>query len=229
MNALLLTDQREDESVLAHALRLAGLSVSIGHDLKMMLAKPVEHPPDLLLVALRLSDPLLAVHELRRVAICPLIIVTERISEDLHVTMVDAGADWVIERPYNIRLLIAYTHALLRRSSTVSRVARPILQYETVKLDPAKRTVRVRGRLPQRLSQLESRLLQTLLEHQGQVLPTETIVEHVWGYTGDGDRSLVRGLINRLRAKIEQSPNAPKYIRTIPGVGYSFGDSDEEV
>ena len=227
MNALLLTDQRQDENILANALRLAGLSVAIEHELKAVLTKPIERPPDLILVALRISDPLSIVRGLRRLAICPLIIVVDIVTEDLHVTMVDAGADWVIVRPYNIRLLIAYTQALLRRSPTVSRAALPVLQHEIVKLDPAKRTVRVGDELPQRLSQLEFRLLHTLLEHQGQVLPTDTIVEHVWGYTGDGDRSLVRGLVNRLRSKVEQNPNSPKYIRTVSGIGYSFGDPDE--
>ena len=63
--------------------------------------------------------------------------------------------------------------------------------------------------------------------HQGQILPTETIVEHVWGYDGEGDRSLVRGLINRLRVKIEPNPNSPQYIRTIPRIGYAFGPEPE--
>ncbi len=81
--------------------------------------------------------------------------------------------------------------------------------------------------MPLRLSQLEFRLLHTLMVHQGQILPTETIVEHVWGYDGEGDRSLVRGLINRLRVKIEPNPNSPQYIRTIPRIGYTFGPEPE--
>jgi DNA-binding response OmpR family regulator len=58
--------------------------------------------------------------------------------------------------------------------------------------------------------------------HRGQVLPTESIVERVWGYSGQGDRELVRGLISRLRAKLETDPRNPYYILTVPGVGYSF-------
>ena len=63
-------------------------------------------------------------------------------------------------------------------------------------------------------------------EHQwryrGQILPTETIVEHVWGYTGQGDRDLIRGLVSRLRAKVETDHRKPQYILTTPGIGYSF-------
>ena len=50
----------------------------------------------------------------------------------------------------------------------------------------------------------------------------DKIVEHVWGYTGDGNRELVRGLVQRLRTKVEPDPKQPKFIKTEPGVGYYF-------
>jgi DNA-binding response OmpR family regulator len=63
--------------------------------------------------------------------------------------------------------------------------------------------------------------------NRGQVLSTDTIVEYVWGYAGQGDRDLVRGLIRRLRLKVEQEPSKPCYIRTVPGLGYSFCQAEE--
>jgi DNA-binding response OmpR family regulator len=60
------------------------------------------------------------------------------------------------------------------------------------------------------------------MTNRGQVLPTETIVERVWGYSGEGDRDLVRGLISRLRRKIEADVENPRFIQTVPGVGYLF-------
>ncbi len=65
-------------------------------------------------------------------------------------------------------------------------------------------------------------MLYTLMMHAGQVLPTETLVEHVWGYSGRGDRDLVRGLVKRLRSKVEPDPKNPIYIFTVPGVGYKL-------
>jgi len=47
-------------------------------------------------------------------------------------------------------------------------------------------------------------------------------VEHVWGYSGEGNRELVRGLVQRLRSKVEPEPRNPLYILTEPGVGYFF-------
>ena len=55
----------------------------------------------------------------------------------------------------------------------------------------------------------------------------ESIVERVWGYTGQGDRDLVRGLVSRLRVKVETDPRQPEYIQTIPGIGYMFKGNDE--
>ncbi len=78
-----------------------------------------------------------------------------------------------------------------------------------------------------RLTHLEFRLLYTLMINRGQILPTDTIVERVWGYSGQGDRELVRGLISRLRAKVKLDPRNPSYILTVPGVGYSFLEADK--
>jgi DNA-binding response OmpR family regulator len=49
----------------------------------------------------------------------------------------------------------------------------------------------------------------------------------VWGYTGRGDRELVRGLVRRLRAKVEPDPRSPAFIVTVPSVGYSFDPEKE--
>ena len=65
-------------------------------------------------------------------------------------------------------------------------------------------------------------MLHTLMLHHGQVLPAETLVENVWGYGGEGERDLVRGLVSRLRAKIEPHPHEPQYVLTVPSVGYVF-------
>jgi len=51
-------------------------------------------------------------------------------------------------------------------------------------------------------------------------VPTEIITERVWGYGGEGDTSLVRGLIRRLRTKVEEDPKQPRYIVSVPGLGY---------
>jgi DNA-binding response OmpR family regulator len=153
----------------------------------------------------------------------PLLLVVNTVDEDTWCQALDAGADAVIVRPYSARLLAAQVRALLRRANRgAAPTAIPPLTVGTLTLDPSTRAVQVRGHPPRRLTHLEFRLLYTLMIHQGQTLPTETIVERVWGYSGEGSVELVRGLVSRLRAKVEEHPQNPQYILTVPGVGYSL-------
>jgi DNA-binding response OmpR family regulator len=153
--------------------------------------------------------------------------IVSQVGEETHYELLEAGADLVIPRPFSARLLIAQVRALLRRSGGVPLSSLPILSLANLTLDPATRTVQVTGQPSRRLTHLEFRLLYALMIHRGQVLPTETIVEQVWGYTGQGDKELVRGLVHRLRTKVELDPGNPRYILTIPGVGYSFNQQEE--
>ncbi|MGB2964561.1 MAG: helix-turn-helix domain-containing protein [Anaerolineales bacterium] len=82
--------------------------------------------------------------------------------------------------------------------------------------------VQVGERNPVRLTHLEFRLLYTLITNPGQVIPTENLVEYIWGYSGEGNRDLVQGLVQRLRSKIEPDPRNPTYIINSPGIGYLF-------
>ncbi len=95
-----------------------------------------------------------------------------------------------------------------------------------LKLNPSSRIVTIEGQPDKRLTHLEFRLLHTLMVNRDLVLPTDTIVDKVWGYTS-GDRDLVRGLISRLRYKIEPDPRQPRFIITEPGLGYSLRSISE--
>jgi len=223
MNGHIIADNPQDEALLANTMRFAGIKIGVSHSLDEASTKWSEAPVDIVLICVRTSNPVKLVRETRRAMIGPIMMIVDTISEDTHIDLVEAGADWVTQRPYSSRLLIAYTKALLRRSSGILRDTLPLLQRDGVRLNPGTRSVTVGDSNPLRLSQLEFRLLHTLMVHQGQILPTDTLVEHVWGYSDEGDRGLVRGLINRLRTKIEPNPNNPQYIRTVPRIGYTFG------
>jgi DNA-binding response OmpR family regulator len=167
------------------------------------------------------------VRRFRGVTEVPIVIIDNALQEDLHVQILEAGADLVRYRPYSSRLLISQLRALLRRAGGVPIFSLPTLSLGGLTLDPAARVVRVEDSEAKRLTQLEFRLLYTLMVHRGQILPADAIVEQVWGYAGEGNRDLVRGLVNRLRAKVEPDPRAPRYVETVPGVGYTFPIHDE--
>jgi DNA-binding response OmpR family regulator len=97
-----------------------------------------------------------------------------------------------------------------------------MLDFGLIRMNPGTRSVTTDGRETVRLTELEFRLLHLLMTHPGQVMPSEVIVDRVWGYGESGGKDLVRGVISRLRAKIEPDPSAPRFVHTIPTVGYFF-------
>jgi DNA-binding response OmpR family regulator len=226
MYALLLTQDSDEKAVLSLVLQRAGLAVTASNDLERALRTWPERPADLILLALGGDDPLADVRRIRAETTVPVAVIVSQVLEEIHYELLDAGADLVVSRPFSARLLIAQVRALLRRAGGVPLSSLPTLSLADLTLDPATRTVQVTGQSSRRLTHLEFRLLYTLMIHRGQVLPTETIVEQVWGYTGEGDKELVRGLMHRLRTKVEPDPGNPRYILTVPGVGYSFNQGE---
>ena len=228
MYALLIAQDSDEAALLSLVLQRAGLTVATAKDLKHAMQNWQERPTDLILLALSEPSFLDQTGLVRAEAQVPLIIVVNTVDEELHYALLDKGADLVVERPYSARLLIAQVRALLRRAGSVPLFSLPTLSLGGLTLDPATRMVKVSDHPSKRLTHLEFRLLYTLMIHHGHVLPTDAIVERVWGYSGRGDRELVRGLISRLRSKVEDDARQPSYILTVPGVGYSFCEAIED-
>jgi DNA-binding response OmpR family regulator len=222
MHALLISQDPDETAVLSLVLQRAGMTLTRSRELPKQLLQASERPIDLITLATFDGSPLTKIRELRAQATVPLLVITERLDEATHAVALDAGADLIIQRPFSARLLIAQVRALLRRAANLPFFTLPTLTVGDFSLDPATRTIVINEHAPKRLTQLEFRMLYALLINHDQVLPTETLIEQVWGYTGEGDRDLVRGLVRRLRTKVEPEPSHPRYIVTVPGVGYSF-------
>jgi DNA-binding response OmpR family regulator len=227
MYALLIAQDSDEAALLSLVLQRAGLTVATAKDLMHAMQTWQERPTDLILLALHDLSPQDQVRLVRAEAQVPLITVVNPVDEGLHFALLEMGVDLVVARPFSARLLIARVRALLRRAGGVPLFSLPTLSLGGLTLDPASRTVKVSDHPSKRLTHLEFRLLYTLMIHHGQVLPADSIVERVWGYSGRGDRELVRGLISRLRSKVEDDARQPSYILTVPGVGYSFCEADE--
>jgi DNA-binding response OmpR family regulator len=158
--------------------------------------------------------------------LCGLLLIVEQLSEAAKMHALNQGADVVLTRPVSTGMIVAQANALGRRVQSVPNFVLPRLELEQLSLDPSVRTVTVGGSEPQRLTRLEFQLLYVLMTNRGHVVPAEVLVERVWGYSGEGDRDLVRGLVSRVRQKLQSGPNGTEFIETIPGVGYRF-TSDE--
>lgn len=205
-------------------MRHGGLAVANAPALERVAARWMQRPADLIVVAWDGEHEIMleAIAAVRGVTQVPLLLVCDPQGETATCELLQAGADLVLTRPVGPRLLAQYARTLLRRAHAIPVFRTPPLDVGRVRLDPASRTVAVTGHEPQRLTQLEYRLLYVLMSNREHVVPVEVIVERVWGYSGEGNRDLVRGLVSRLRRKIELEPDMPRIIETIPGTGYRF-------
>lgn len=224
MQIVLAAGDEEERDVLTYLLRRSGFSIVASADYSRVLKTWADHPADILIVVSPpKSEPLQVLQTIRQVTRVALILVVEALPEQEFCELLKEGADVVLMRPFSLQVFLAQTRALSRRSATVPAFVLPSMVHSSIALDPSTRTVTVSGRNPVRLTQLEFRLLYTLMLNQGQVIPLEVIVERIWGYSGEGNRDLVRGLVSRLRHKIEDNAEHPQFVETIPGVGYRFG------
>lgn len=224
MQAVLISPFTDESSVFQVILQQAGFMIRTAKDLDHAIEAWPENPADLILIALTEdhSKSLAHIKQLRAHTVVPILIISDHMTDDQHVNLLEAGVDLVVMRPYSVRALLAQIRAILRRGSGIPFYSLPTITRKEVTLDPSDRTVQVGDRDPKHLTQLEFRLLYTLMIHVGQIIPTEQIVEQVWGYSGEGNRDLVRGLVQRLRSKVESDHRNPVYILTEPGIGYYF-------
>ncbi|MBL6983906.1 MAG: response regulator transcription factor [Anaerolineales bacterium] len=224
MQALLFSPHSDEAAVLTIVLQQAGFTVRSVRELDKAIEAWPQQPAEFILITLKgdQASALKGIQLMRSHAAVPIVVIVDVVSDDFQVELLEKGADLAITKPYSVRLLLAQIRALLRRGAGMPFFSLPTLTQADLILNPADRTVSVAEGESKRLTQLEFRLLYQLMTHVGQIIPSETIVEHVWGYSGEGNRELVRGLVQRLRSKIEPDPRSPRYILTEPGIGYFF-------
>lgn len=231
MHALLIAENAEERDLITQSLRQTGLQILSHRDATSLLDFSLSKPVDIVVITTEnFPDALEIVQSVRQQIRIPLVVISNLLTEHEHCELLDKGADMVFLRPVATRLFIRYAKILLRKGAGVPPALLEPISSPNVVLDPGRRSVIIKkvGEEDKlvRLTQLEFRLLYVLMTNEGQVMPTEDLVEKVWGYTGEGNRDLVRGLVRRLRRKIEPEAdrtNASSHlIQNLPGVGYRF-------
>ena len=142
-------------------------------------------------------------------------------STDQHVVRAfEAGADDYIFKPFSPTELVARIEVALRRQAASDRTSerQPYLLGD-LKIDYVERRVTVAGR-PGRLTATEYKLLFELSINAGRVLTHDQLLERVWGWDYPGDSPLLRSFVKKLRGKLKDDANNPRYIFTEPRVGY---------
>jgi DNA-binding response OmpR family regulator len=219
----------EDEPAIAEVvglyLRRAGFQSHVAADgLAALDFIASNRPPDLVVLDLMLPklDGYEVLRRIRRSRDVPVIMLTARKSEADRIAGLEMGADDYVVKPFSAQELVSRVRAVLRRAKqTPEHDLDAPLEYDGLSIDPVARVVKVRG-AEKSLTAKEFDLLVTLARRPRTVLNRDRLLELVWGSADYIDPSTVTVHVRRVRAKIEDDPSAPRFIKTVWGVGYRF-------
>lgn len=217
---LIVEDDYETAEVVCAVLENAGyqaLAVASG---TQALSKIADNAPDLVLLDLKLPDihGLELLRQVRVNSFLPMIILSGYTQERDKVVALEAGADDYLAKPFSHEELVARVGALLRRIDWTP-TSEPKLVVRNLELDMARRQATIRGKRLH-LTPIEYGLLVTMMRNPDQVITRDELLQAVWGEQYEGDYSVLRVNISRLRQKLEENTRHPSYIVTVPGQGY---------
>ena len=219
---LIMDDEPEMVRGLEDNLRFEGYQTLSAGNGKDGLALALTEVPDLILLDIMMPqmsgwDLLRALRQ--KGLDVPVIMLTARGEEVDRVLGLELGADDYVTKPFSLRELLARVRAVLRRPG-------PRQKFEEFTFGEVR--IRLRGRQvfkggkEVRLTRKEFDLLRYLVEHRGEVLTRDRLLDEVWGYERYPTTRTVDTHILRLRQKFEKDPEHPAYILTAHGQGYRF-------
>ena len=213
-------DELDIARLMGFHLRNAGYTVALFSDGPSALAQAEKVTPALLLLDIQLpkEDGFQICKRVRAnaaLAATAIVFVTARNAEIDRVLGLELGGDDYITKPFSPNELIARVRAVLRRSCVTSSNA--VTMVGSIEINSEAMSLRVEGKLVETTT-TEFRILEVLAKSLGRVVSRERLLEMVWGRHVD-PRS-IDVYVSRLRDKIESQPAAPRYLKTIRGVGY---------
>lgn len=225
---LIVDDERLIVDSLTYSLQKEGYTTVVAYNGEEAIVKAREEKPDLILLDVQLpgQDGWQVCRAIRAQSRVPIIMLTARSEETDKVVGLELGADDYVVKPFSMRELIARIRAALRRTTEYTNVDSAPIQIGEITLDPTSHRVTRRGHVIE-LTRKEYDLLLTLMQHAGQVIKRNDLIDQVWNTDWVGDTRTLDVHIRWLREKIEPDPSQPRYIQTIRGVGYRFATPEE--
>ena len=235
---LIVEDERHLAEGLQFNLEAEGYSVATVSDgetaLSLLLDQQKTYDLIILDVMLPGKDGFAVAAELRAAGnFVPVLMLTARGRADDVLRGFESGADDYLPKPFELSVLLARLHALLRRREWFQRdrveqapvdtgalsgdrfsFAQKTIDFTNLELSSRGQTIR--------LTLMEAELLRYLVEHEGAVVSRKAILEEVWGLHEDTDTRAIDNFVVRLRRYIEDEPSQPRHLLTVRGVGYKF-------
>jgi len=220
---LVVDDERPMRTSICQCLEAEGYRVLEATDGVQGLDLMAKEKPSLVILDVMMPNltGLEVVAELRRLGqTTPILMLTTRQEVAQKVEGLNSGADDYLGKPFDRRELVARVQALLRRQTT-TEVAKAIsvLRFGDVEVDLAQHTAN-KGKTPLPLTRTEYALLELLAKNMGSPVSRDLILDVVWGYTYFPSTRTVDTHIWRLRKKIGDNGDTPRWLKKAQGEGY---------
>ncbi len=222
MKLLLVDSDRDWIEMLTGWLKTRGYEVRRAYTGEQAKLEWMEQHPDLVIIdhSMKDIDALAMCRQSRMKHDALVMIITGEGSARDEVQCLEAGADDYLRKPFLPGQLLARIRALSRRGRiTLQQRPSSIIKCGPLHIDSLHNTVNVSGKMAY-LTPIESKLLYLLAININQVCTAEQIITYIWGY--EGDSSLIKPHIRHLRMKVELDPGHPRFIQTVPGMGYKL-------
>ena len=224
---LIIDDEPQIRRFLRISLKSQGYAVAEAASAAEGISVAMAQTPDLIVLNLGLPDAdgktLLA--ELRAKSSVPVIVLSVRDSETEKVLTLDSGANDYVTKPFGIQEFLARVRNLLRAQPEPTATGETVFTDGHLTVDLGRRLVSQEG-APVHLTRKEFAVLAVLIGHAGRVVTQSQLLRQIWGPTHVEDTHYLRIVIGKLRQKLGDDPNDPRYLRTEPGVGYRFIGAD---
>jgi two-component system, OmpR family, alkaline phosphatase synthesis response regulator PhoP len=221
---LLIEDEPGLCLTLSDRLQKEGYDVEVSNDGESGFDRAANRPYDLIILDLMLpkkngND---ICRDLRQLGLAiPILMLTARTLTVDKVLGLKIGADDYLTKPFEMLELLARIEALLRRATRTFTSAPLIYQFGPVRID-FRRTEILRAGEAVTFSAKEFQLLRYFIDHKGETLSRETLLQEVWGYSAIPYTRTVDVHVAWLRQKLEDDPKQPQWILTVHGLGYKF-------
>ncbi|WP_105616975.1 response regulator transcription factor [Vallitalea okinawensis] len=221
---LIVEDDQGLNEGISFMLSKEGYMVLSSYNVADAESKLQHHAIDLIIMDINLPDQtgLAFCKKIRKYSQLPIIFLTAMDTEEDIIKGFQYGGDDYITKPFSLVVLKERVAAVLRRihASNTSN----IYQYMDIQIDFDKVLLLKKGE-PIKLTATEFKLIKLLIDHKKKVVTRTNILERLWDIDGNFvDENAVNVNIRRLRTKIEDNPSKPEYIKTVFGIGYTWGE-----
>ena len=222
---LLVEDDRNITAALTRALSDAGHVVRPVGQATEALKILTEEGPDLVILDLGLPDidGTDALRMMRTVSEVPVIVATARRSEADIISLLSAGADDYVTKPFSSGHILARISAVLRRTQATVDKTPNVITVGDLEISPRQRRAVLHGE-PLQLTRREFDVLTYLAERVGQVVSRRELLTEVWNQSRIGEEQTIDVHISWLRRKLGETAAQPRYLHTVRGVGVMMVD-----